>query len=286
MSKPELIHRGKVRDVYLDGEILLLIATDRISAFDVILPSLIPEKGIALTQLSRFWFESLPEGINSHLIDFENPYPNEHPDWTGRITRCRKLEPVKMECVVRGYLAGSGWVDYQKTQTIQGHALPEGLIESSPLPEPLFTPTTKADVGHDMPLTREAGIDLLGHELYSALEEQSIALYQWAQKKAQASGIIIADTKLEFGYDGDEICLMDEIFTSDSSRFWPAEAFEPGRTQHSFDKQFVRDYLLSLKDWDRQEPGPELPEEIITQTRSRYFEVYELITGRSIDLKP
>lgn len=283
MSELELIHRGKVRDVYRDPSSLYLVATDRISAFDVILPTPIPAKGIALTQLSRFWFEQLPPDIPHHVKSFENPFPELQPHWTGRVTACRPLEPVKMECVVRGYLAGSAWKEYQQSGSVQGWNLPDGLPESARLPTPLFTPTTKADQGHDLPLTEPEAIALVGAPTYETLRDRTLHLYQWAHDIARHQGILIADSKLEFGKEGESLVLIDELFTSDSSRFWPADAYEPGRSQHSFDKQFVRDYLLSLPDWNRQPPGPELPDDIVQQTRARYFDVYERLTGKKLN---
>jgi phosphoribosylaminoimidazole-succinocarboxamide synthase len=294
MARAELIHRGKVRDVYSDHESLYLVATDRISAFDVILPTLIPEKGKALTQLSRYWFEHLPEGTGHHIIGFDNPFPAEFPDWTGRVTHCHRLEPLKVECVARGYLAGSAWVEYREKGTVQGIQLPTGLKEAERLDSPIFTPTTKADAGHDQPLTEAEARSLLGDGRFETLRDLTLRLYRWAHEHASTRGILIADTKLEFGLspsgaaenrnsEDPELVLIDEIFTSDSSRFWPADEYEPGRGQFSFDKQYVRDYLLSLKDWNRQPPGPELPDEIVEQTRARYFEVYERITGKKLN---
>ncbi|MEM6821235.1 MAG: phosphoribosylaminoimidazolesuccinocarboxamide synthase [Verrucomicrobiota bacterium] len=279
MEDLHCIHQGKVRDVYSYRGGLLLVATDRISAFDVIIPSLIPEKGIALTQLSRYWFESLPPEINHHVISFDLPAELDKPEWQNRTTYCRKAEVVPLECVVRGYLAGSGWQAYQKSGSIQGHALPENLVESDRLIEPIFTPTTKADTGHDQPLTESEAIDHVGKELYEKLKAKSLEIYQWAHTHALQHGLIIADTKFEFGMIDDKLCLVDECLTSDSSRYWPALDYTPGQPQTAFDKQFVRDYLNSLKDWNRQPPGPELPKEIIENTRSRYIAAYEQITG-------
>lgn len=295
MATPELIHSGKVRDVYADLDSLYLVATDRISAFDVILPTLVPDKGKALTQLSRYWFEHLPEGIDHHVIGFDNPFPAEFPGWTGRVTHCRRLEPIKVECVARGYLAGSAWNEYRDQGTVQGLRLPSGLRESEKLPSPIFTPTTKADTGHDQPLTEAEARQLLGDNRFERLRDLTLHLYTWAHDHAASRGILIADTKLEFGSTPLEpeehpdagtqkFILIDEIFTSDSSRFWPAADYQPGRGQFSFDKQYVRDYLLSLQDWNRQPPGPHLPDEIIQQTRQRYFEVYERITGHGLKI--
>lgn len=280
MAEPVRIHQGKVRDVYEWNDSLLLVATDRISAFDVILPNQIPQKGIALTQLSRYWFEHLPSHIRHHVISFDLPEELERPEWNSRTTWCKKADVIPMECVVRGYLAGSGWEAYQQTGIIQGHQLPAGLKESDRLPEPLFTPTTKAAEGHDEPLTESEAIDCVGAELYSSLKSRSLEIYHWAHEFALSKGLIIADTKFEFGMIDGEICLVDECLTSDSSRYWPAEDYTPGRSQRAFDKQFVRDYLKSLPDWNRQPPGPELPDDIVHRTRDRYIEAYTLITGK------
>lgn len=281
MAEPQCIHQGKVRDVYAWEDSLLLVATDRISAFDVILPNMIPEKGIALTQLSRYWFEHLPENIRHHVIAFDLPAELNRPEWKFRTTWCKKAEVIPIECVVRGYLAGSGWESYQKTGMVQGHPLPAGLQESDRLPEPLFTPTTKAAEGHDQPLTEPQAMECVGERVYQSLKEHSLEIYSWAHRFALSKGLIIADTKFEFGMIDGEICLVDECLTSDSSRYWPASEYQPGRGQHAFDKQFVRDYLKSLPDWNRQPPGPELPDDIIHRTRERYIEAYTQITGKS-----
>jgi phosphoribosylaminoimidazole-succinocarboxamide synthase len=283
MPEPILLHQGKVRDVYAYGDQLLLVATDRISAFDVVLPNPIPGKGVALTQLSRFWFEQLPQQIPSHVVSFEVPEGLDRPEWRNRVTVCRRARPVPMECVVRGYLSGSGWNDYKKTGMVQGLGLPAGLQESSRLPEPIFTPTTKAAAGHDEPLTAGQAVELVGEKLYAQLKELSLGIYCWAHEFALQRGIIIADTKFEFGRFGDGIILIDEILTPDSSRFWPAANYEPGKGQPSFDKQFVRDYLLGLEDWNRQPPGPELPPNIIKGTQDKYCEVYARLTGKDLE---
>ena len=284
MSELVLLHQGKVRDVYAYGEQLLLVATDRISAFDVILPNPIPGKGVALTQLSRFWFEQLPQQIPSHAVSFEVPEGIDRPEWKNRITVCKRAKTVPMECIVRGYLSGSGWNDYQKTGTVQGIKLPAGLQESARLAEPIFTPTTKAAAGHDEPLTVDQAIELVGEQLYMQLKELSLGIYCWAHEFALQHGIIIADTKFEFGHDANGgLMLIDEILTPDSSRFWPAANYEPGKGQPSFDKQFVRDYLLGLKNWDRQPPGPELPADIIKGTQDKYFEAYARLSGKDLE---
>jgi len=283
MPGPQLIHQGKVRDVYSHGEHLLLVATDRLSAFDVVLPDPIPDKGITLTQLSRFWFQRLPKEVNSHIVSFDVPADLSRPEWVNRITVCRRAQPIPLECVVRGYLAGSGWVDYQKTGTVQGITLPHGLLESSLLTDPIFTPTTKAQAGHDQPLTEAEASALVGPDLYFQLRELSIAIYCWAHAYALEHGILIADTKLEFGWIDGKITLIDELLTPDSSRFWPKDQYQPGRSQPSFDKQFVRDYLSSLKDWNRQPPGPRLPPDIIQGTRDKYLEAFRRLTGTDLD---
>lgn len=279
MPEPELIHRGKVREVYAWKDQLLLVASDRISAFDVILPDPIPEKGIALTQMSKYWFDRLPEDIVHHVISFDVPEGIDRPEWKGRITCCRRTQPMPIECVVRGYLAGSGWNDYKKTGKLQGFDLPAGMKESDKLPQPLFTPSTKAQEGHDEPLTEAQAREIVGDATYELLRDRSIRIYQWAHDQALKEGIIIADTKFEFGSCDDGVLLIDEILTPDSSRFWPQDLYQPGQGQPSFDKQYVRDYLLSLKDWDRQPPGPTLPPEVIAETRRKYLEAYERITG-------
>jgi phosphoribosylaminoimidazole-succinocarboxamide synthase len=264
---------GKVRELYaLDDERLLLVATDRISTFDVVLPTEIPDKGRVLTGLSAFWF-ARTEGIcANHLLALR-------PD--GRSLECRRLEMFPIECVVRGYLAGSGWKDYQATGEVCGHALPPGLRESERLPEPIFTPATKAETGHDENITRDQAAELVGAKRLAEVEATSLDLYRFAADHAAERGIIIADTKFEFGTDPEgRLVLADEAFTPDSSRFWPADAYEPGRGQPSFDKQFVRDYCEALG-WDKTDPGPELPEEVVSGTRARYVEAFERLTESS-----
>lgn len=278
----KLLHSGKVRDVYSWGDDLLLVASDRISAFDVILPTPIPGKGIILTQISRFWFEKLGAITPNHIVSFDLPASLNKPEWQKRTTWSRKASVVPIECIVRGYISGSGWADYKKTGTIQGHELPKGLKESDRLPEPLFTPTTKANTGHDQPLTEQEAIRGIGQDVYETLKRTSIALYTAAATYALTRGIIIADTKFEFGWINGELHLVDEALTPDSSRFWPARLYTPGVPQPSFDKQFVRDYLLSLKDWDRQPPGPELPQELVLRTQEKYLEAYRLLVGKDL----
>ncbi|MCL4290119.1 MAG: phosphoribosylaminoimidazolesuccinocarboxamide synthase [Thermoleophilia bacterium] len=269
------IASGKVRELYeLDSERLLLVASDRISVFDVVLPTEIPDKGRVLTGLSGFWFARTRELCPNHLLALR-------PD--GRSTECRRLEMLPVECVVRGYLAGSGWKDYQRTGATSGHALPAGLLESQQLPEPIFTPATKATSGHDENITREQAATLVGPDVLAEIERLSIALYRFGAEHAAARGIILADTKFELGRDPDgQLVLGDEALTPDSSRFWPADGYEPGRPQASFDKQYVRDYAEALG-WDKTHPGPELPGEVVAGTRARYVEAFERITGIAFD---
>ena len=266
---------GKVRELYaLDDDRLLLVASDRISTFDVVLPTEIPDKGRVLTGLSGFWFARTGEICPNHLLELR-------PD--GRSLECRRLEMLPIECVVRGYLAGSGWKDYQATGEVCGHALPPGLRESDRLPEPIFTPATKAQTGHDENITRDEAAELVGADRLAEAEAISLALYRFASEYAATRGIIIADTKFELGTDGNgQLVLGDEALTPDSSRFWPADSYEPGRGQPSFDKQFVRDYCEALG-WDKTDPGPELPDEVVAGTRARYVEAFERLTELSFD---
>ena len=266
---------GKVRELFeLDAERLLLVASDRISTFDVVLPTEIPDKGRVLTGLSGFWFARTRELVPNHLLALRAD---------ARSSECRRLEMLPLECVVRGYLAGSGWKDYGETGAVCGHELPPGLRESARLPEPIFTPATKATEGHDENIDRARAAELIGAERLDEVERVSLALYDFASKRAAERGILIADTKFELGLDGDgQLVLADEAFTPDSSRFWPEDEYEPGRPQPSFDKQFVRDYCESLG-WDKTDPGPELPAEIVAGTRARYVEAFERITEISFD---
>ena len=268
-----LVHvaSGKVRELFtIDDDRLLLVASDRISTFDVVLPTEIPDKGRVLTGLSAFWFERTRNVCANHLLELR-------PD--GRSTECRRLEMLPLECVVRGYLAGSGWKDYLRNGSTSGHALPDGLRESDRLPEPIFTPSTKATSGHDENIDAAQAIELVGRERYEEVEETSLALYRFASEHAAARGILIADTKFEFGLDQEgRLVLADEAFTPDSSRFWPADEYAPGGPQPSFDKQFVRDYCESLG-WDKTPPGPELPGEVVAGTRARYVDAFERLTG-------
>jgi phosphoribosylaminoimidazole-succinocarboxamide synthase len=266
---------GKVRELYaLDDERLLLVASDRISTFDVVLPTEIPDKGRVLTGLSAFWFTRTQELCANHLLGLRAD---------GRSTECRRLRMLPIECVVRGYLAGSGWKDYTRTGSVCGHALPAGLVESAELPKPLFTPATKAATGHDENIDRAAAAELVGAALLDEVEEASLALYRLAADHARARGIVIADTKFEFGLDGDgRLVLGDEALTPDSSRFWPADEYRAGGSQPSFDKQYARDYCESLG-WNKTEPGPELPDDVVTGTRARYVEAFERLTELAFD---
>jgi phosphoribosylaminoimidazole-succinocarboxamide synthase len=266
---------GKVRELYaLDHDRLLLVASDRISTFDVVLPTEIPDKGRVLTGLSAFWFGRTGEIVGNHMLGVR-------PD--GCSTECRRLEMVPLECVVRGYLTGSGWKDYLATGAVCGHELPEGLEESARLPEPIFTPSTKAVTGHDENITRDQAVELVGEELAARLEQVSIDLYRFAAEYAAKRGILIADTKFEFGLDADgALRLGDEALTPDSSRFWPADEYEPGRGQPSYDKQFARDYCETVG-WDKTDPGPDLPVEVVAGTRARYIEAFERLTEIPFD---
>ena len=267
---------GKVRELYeLDAERLLLVASDRISTFDVVLPTEIPDKGRVLTGLSAFWFGRTREVVPNHLLALR-------PD--GRSTECRRLEMLPLECVVRGYLAGSGWKDYRETGTVCGHVLPEKLEESARLPEPLFTPATKAHEGHDENIDREHAAGLIGHDRLREVEHTALALFRFASEHAASRGILIADTKFEFGLDAHRrLVLGDEAFTPDSSRFWPADEYSPGRPQPSFDKQFVRDYCEQAG-WNKAHPGPELPDDVVAGTRKRYVDAFERLTGIAFDV--
>jgi phosphoribosylaminoimidazole-succinocarboxamide synthase len=262
---------GKVRELYaLDEQRLLLVASDRISTFDVILPTEIPDKGRVLTGVAGFWFARTRELVPNHLLSLRDD---------ARSTECRRLEMLPIECVVRGYLAGSGWKDYRASGAVCGHRLPEGLVEAQQLPQPIFTPATKAESGHDENIDRAAAVELVGEERFDEVERIALELYAYVSDYARERGIILADTKLEFGVDPEgRLVLGDEAFTPDSSRFWPADDYRPGATPPSFDKQFVRDYCESLG-WDKTAPGPELPDDVVTGTRARYVEAFERLTG-------
>jgi phosphoribosylaminoimidazole-succinocarboxamide synthase len=283
----KLFRRGKVRDVYDLGDKLLIVSTDRISCFDVVLPCGIPYKGRVLTSLSSFWFEFIKDIIPNHLITCDvNKYPAElqkyKKDIFGRSMLVLKTKPLPVECVVRGYLSGSGWKEYQEKQSVCGIKLPPGLLESSKLPEIIFTPSTKADIGHDMNVNQKYIEDLIGKEYSDKLKSVSIEIYRKASDYALSRGIIIADTKFEFGVYDNEIILIDEVLTPDSSRFWPKDRYLPGKPQASFDKQYVRDYLESL-DWDKNPPAPNLPARIIERTSEKYLEAYKRLTGKDLN---
>jgi phosphoribosylaminoimidazole-succinocarboxamide synthase len=266
---------GKVRELYaLDDDRLLLVASDRISTFDVVLPTEIPDKGRVLTGLSAFWFARTGDIVDNHLLAVRDD---------ARSLECRRLEMLPIECVVRGYLAGSGWKDYQASGVVCGHRLPEGMRESERLEKPIFTPATKAETGHDENITREQAAELVGADRFAEVEAASLALYRFASDYAGERGVVIADTKFELGIDPEgRLVLADEAFTPDSSRFWPADSYEPGKPQPSFDKQFVRDYCETTG-WDKTDPGPELPENVVAGTRQRYVEAFERLTERSFD---
>jgi phosphoribosylaminoimidazole-succinocarboxamide synthase len=268
------IASGKVRELYaLDDERLLLVASDRISTFDVVLPTDIPDKGRVLTGLSGFWFARTKQIAPNHLLALRDD---------GRSTECRRLEMLPLECVVRGYITGSGWKDYLATGEVCGHVLPKGLTESERLPQSLFTPSTKAQTGHDENISRDQAAELIG-DRFEEVERTALDLYRFAAAHAESRGIILADTKFELGLDADgALVLADEAFTPDSSRFWPADRYAPGRAQPSFDKQYVRDYCESVG-WDKTYPGPELPEEVVAETRAKYIEAFERLTGVSFD---
>jgi phosphoribosylaminoimidazole-succinocarboxamide synthase len=275
MSEAVHVGSGKVRELYaLDDDRLLLVASDRISTFDVVLPTEIPDKGRVLTGLSGFWFARTSDVVPNHLLTLRDD---------GRSTECRRLEMLPIECVVRGYLSGSGWKDYRSTGLVCGHRLPDGLAESERLHRPIFTPATKAQTGHDENIDRAAAAELVGEERFDEVEALALALYERASDHARERGIILADTKLEFGVDdAGRLVLADEAFTPDSSRFWPADEYHPGSTPPSFDKQFVRDYCESLG-WDKTDPGPELPDDVVVGTRARYVEAFERLTGIAFD---
>jgi phosphoribosylaminoimidazole-succinocarboxamide synthase len=272
----ELLHSGKVRDVYVDGDDLVLVASDRVSVYDVVLPTPVPDKGRVLTRLSSWWFARLADLVPNHVVSTTD-VPAE---FAGRAVRCRRLEMVPVECVARGYLTGSGRAEYERSGSVCGIALPDGLVEASRLPEPIFTPTTKAPIGeHDEAITFDGVVDRVGPALAASLRDLTLAIYARGAEIAAARGILIADTKLEFGLTPDgELMLADEALTPDSSRFWPADEWEPGKPQHAYDKQFVRDWAAGTG-WNKQPPAPEVPVDVVAATRARYFEAFERITG-------
>jgi len=284
----KLLKRGKVRDIYDAGDKLLIIATDRISCFDVVLPCAIPFKGIVLNSISCFWFDFVKDIVPNHLITSDiSAYPSEfkkHKDvLVGRSMLVKKSKPLPVECVVRGYLSGSGWKEYKEKQSVCGIKLPAGLVESDKLPEVLFTPATKEDVGHDVNVNQKYVENLLGRQTAEKIKKTSLEIYQKASRYALERGIIIADTKFEFGFYQDEIILIDEVLTPDSSRFWPQDRYEKGKAQPSFDKQFVRDYLEYLR-WNKTPPAPKLPQDIITKTSEKYSEAFKRLTGNDLKL--
>ena len=287
LSEANLFHRGKVRDTYDLGDRLLMVATDRISAFDVVLPNGIPDKGRVLTQLSTFWFELTGDIVPNHFLRLIDSTEVEGvpfaipPELVGRSMLIRKAKRLDVECVARGYLAGSGWVEYRDTGKVCSIPLPKGLHESDELPEPIFTPATKAESGHDINISFEEVVKIVGERTASIVRDRTLAVYSFARDYARQRGIIIADTKLEFGWLGDELIVIDEMLTPDSSRFWPADEYQPGRSQPSFDKQPVRDWLESIG-WNKQPPPPELTPEVVESTAERYREGFRRLTGREL----
>jgi phosphoribosylaminoimidazole-succinocarboxamide synthase len=281
-----LHRRGKVRDVYEVGEDLLIVATDRISAFDVVMPTGIPDKGKVLTQLSAYWFSATQSIMPNHLLTADvAEYPASLAPFRDLLDRrsmlVRRTRPITFECVVRGYLYGSGWKEYKDRGSVCGIALPKGLSQAEKFPEPIFTPATKEESGHDINVSLDVVADGLGWDMAHRLKEISLGLYEFGRAEAEKRGIIIADTKFEFGLDGDDLLLIDEMLTPDSSRFWPTDGYRPGQSQPSYDKQFVRDYLDEL-DWDKTPPGPELPEEVVSGTRDRYRQAYQSLAGKTL----
>lgn len=277
---------GKVREVFDLGEHLLFVATDRISAFDCVMPNGIPRKGEVLTQLSYFWFAQTESFQPNHLIssageELSAQLCAHKAALQGRCMIVKKAQPLAIECVVRGYLAGSGWKEYQRSQTVCGIALPPGLKESSELPEPIFTPATKAETGHDENISFEQAVEIVGRDVAERVRDASLRIYRNARDYARTRGIIIADTKFEFGVYGGELILIDEVLTPDSSRFWPADQYAPGKGQPSYDKQFVRDYLETL-DWDKSPPAPPLPSDVVERTKQKYLEAFEKLTGKPL----
>lgn len=293
---PNLLHRGKVRDTYgVDNETLLMVATDRISAFDVVLPTGIPNKGLVLNRISAFWFAKTSDIVPNHLLCLadspdvksrfgENEFLKNLPaDLARQAMIVKKAERINMECIVRGYITGSAWSEYRRQGTVWGQPMPEGLLEGTPFPEPLFTPTTKAEEGHDQNMTQQEVLDMVGADLARKLEDVSKEVYAFADKYARERGIILADTKMEFGLLDGQLILIDELLTPDSSRFWDAEGYQPGKSQPNFDKQFVRDWLTE-QGWDQNPPAPELPNEVVDRTSQRYLEAYRRLTGEPLQI--
>jgi phosphoribosylaminoimidazole-succinocarboxamide synthase len=287
MALADLHARGKVRDIFAAGDDLVMVATDRISAFDVVLPQAIPGKGQVLTGLSLYWFEKTDHVVANHVISadvatFPAPFGGRFGELAGRSMLVKKAQMIPIECVARGYLSGSGWKEYRESGRVCGIELPAGLVESDQLPEPIFTPATKAETGHDLNISIDEAADIIGRGLVEKLREVTLSLYEFAATHALERGIILADTKFELGFAGGELIVCDEVLTPDSSRFWPADSYEPGHAQPSFDKQYVRDWL-DASGWDHEPPPPDLPSEVIDQTASRYREAYERITGERFD---
>ena len=287
---PNLIHRGKVRDTYdLGNGLLLMVATDRISAFDVVLPTAIPEKGVVLSNISAFWFAMTAGSMPNHFICMANDAANVHglplPEIPSEVARramvVKRAQRLDVECIARGYITGSAWAEYRKSGTVHGMAMPAGLVEGDKFPEPLFTPTTKAEEGHDMPMTIQELGDMVGEEMAGLLGEKTVELYAAADAYARDKGIIIADTKLEFGLLDGQVIVIDEMLTPDSSRFWDAEGYAPGKSQPNYDKQYVRDALTDMG-WNREPPAPQLPADVVEKTRSRYMEAYQRLTGQPL----
>ncbi|MGL5866854.1 MAG: phosphoribosylaminoimidazolesuccinocarboxamide synthase [Dermatophilaceae bacterium] len=274
----QLLHRGKVRDVYEDGGDVILVASDRVSVYDVVLPTPIPDKGAILTQLSLWWFRHLADIVPNHVLSEDVP-----SEWQGRAIRCRKVEIIPVECIARGYLAGMGLTSYRENGSVSGVALPTGLVEGSRLDPPVFTPSTKAEQGeHDEHMSLGAVREVAGRSRARDLEQLTLAIYERGAEVARERGVIVADTKLEFGTDDSgQLLLADEVLTPDSSRFWPADDWQPGQPQHAFDKQFVRDWSSTVTDWDRTAPGPAIPDDVVQETRARYVDIYERITGET-----
>lgn len=280
------VKSGKVREMFDLGDRLLLVASDRISAFDVIMPNGIPSKGAVLTQISFFWFDRFASLVPNHLLaKADDPLPNNLQPFADKLARrtmiVKRAKPLAIECIVRGYLSGSGWKEYKKSQTVCGISLPGGLTESAELPEPIFTPSTKAEAGHDENISFEEACKIVGKDLATQASELSLKIYKAGRDYARQRGIIIADTKFEFGVSDGKLILIDEVMTPDSSRFWPADQYQPGKGQPSFDKQFVRDYLETL-DWNKTPPGPRLPDDVVAKTSAKYLEAYQRLTGKSL----
>ena len=282
---PNRLYRGKVRDTYAADEgALLMVATDRISAFDVVLPSGIPEKGVVLNRISQFWFEKTAHIVPNHLIEMatDRPRPDVPEEVARRAMIVKKAERIDVECVVRGFITGSAWAEYRRAGTVQGNPMPAGMREGDPFPEVLFTPTTKAEVGHDENMSWGEVVEMVGEDMAARLRDTTAAVYEFARDYARERGIIIADTKLEFGTIGGELILIDELLTPDSSRFWDADGYAPGKSQPNYDKQFVRDWLDD-SGWDHEPPAPALPDDVIAKTAERYREAYRKLTGDNLD---